>query len=100
MHFRTHVKEENRGKWDMTNTHDGMVEHDMHVGELLKLIDDLGIANDTVVQVFDRQRSALQHLAGCWYDAFPQRKKLELGRCLSSAVLSFAGLDKFPRGNA
>jgi arylsulfatase len=27
-----------------------MVEHDMHVGELLKLIDDLGLANDTLVQ--------------------------------------------------
>ena len=27
-----------------------MVEHDLHVGQLLKLIDDLGIANDTVVQ--------------------------------------------------
>jgi arylsulfatase len=26
-----------------------MVEHDMHVGELLKLLDDLGIANDTIV---------------------------------------------------
>ena len=27
-----------------------MVEHDMHVGELLKLIDDLGLANNTIVQ--------------------------------------------------
>ena len=27
-----------------------MVEHDMHVGELLKLIDDLGIADNTIVQ--------------------------------------------------
>jgi len=26
-----------------------MVEHDSHVGELLKLVDELGIANDTVV---------------------------------------------------
>jgi len=26
------------------------VEHDMHVGELLKLLDDLGIVNDTIVQ--------------------------------------------------
>jgi arylsulfatase len=29
---------------------DGMVEQDMHVGELLKLIDELGLANDTIVQ--------------------------------------------------
>src|SRR5690606_14637328 len=29
--------------------YDGMVEHDMHVGELLDLLDELGIADDTVV---------------------------------------------------
>jgi arylsulfatase len=27
-----------------------MIEHDMHVGELLKLLDDLGIAENTIVQ--------------------------------------------------
>jgi arylsulfatase len=50
MHFRTHVKEENRGKSGQDEYSDGMVEHDLHVGELLKLIDELGIANDTIVQ--------------------------------------------------
>jgi arylsulfatase len=49
MHFRTHVKAENRGKSGQDEYSDGMVEHDGHVGELLKLIDDLGIANDTIV---------------------------------------------------
>jgi hypothetical protein len=29
--------------------HDGMVEHDIHVGELLKLLDDLGLAESTIV---------------------------------------------------
>ena len=29
--------------------HDGMVEHDMHVGELLDLLDELGIAENTIV---------------------------------------------------
>ena len=28
---------------------DGMIEHDGHVGKLLKALDDLGIANDTIV---------------------------------------------------
>ena len=28
---------------------DGMVEHDMHVGQLLKMLDDLGIVNNTIV---------------------------------------------------
>jgi len=49
MHFRTHVKKEHRGISGQDEYSDGMVEHDMHVGELLKLLDDLGIANDTIV---------------------------------------------------
>ena len=49
MHFRTHVKKELRGISGQDEYSDGMVEHDRHVGELLKLIDDLGIANDTIV---------------------------------------------------
>jgi arylsulfatase len=51
MHFRTHVKEENTGISGPSGNeyHDGMVEHDMHVGELLDLLDELGIADNTVV---------------------------------------------------
>ena len=49
MHFRTHVKAANRGKSGQDEYSDGMVEHDMHVGELLKVIDDLGLAQDTIV---------------------------------------------------
>jgi len=49
MHFRTHVKAENRGISGQDEYSDGMVEHDRHVGELLKLVDDLGIANNTIV---------------------------------------------------
>jgi arylsulfatase len=50
MHFRTHVKAENRGISGQDEYSDGMVEHDMHVGILLKAIDELGLANDTIVQ--------------------------------------------------
>lgn len=49
MHFRTHVKAEHRGLSGQDEYSDGMVEHDGHVGELLKLIDDLGIADDTII---------------------------------------------------
>jgi arylsulfatase len=45
MHFRTHVKAEHRGISGQDEYSDGMVEHDMQVGELLKLL-----ANDTIVQ--------------------------------------------------
>ena len=50
MHFRTHVKPELRGVSGEDEYSDGMVEHDMHVGQLLKVIDDLGLTNDTLVQ--------------------------------------------------
>ena len=52
MHFRTHVKPEHIGISGKSGDeyHDGMVEHDMHVGELLTLLDELGIADNTVVQ--------------------------------------------------
>jgi arylsulfatase A-like enzyme len=51
MHFRTHVKEDNKGISGPSGNeyHDGMVEHDRQVGELLKLVDDLGIADNTIV---------------------------------------------------
>lgn len=50
MHFRTHVKSENIGLSGQDEYGDGMVEHDLHVGQLLKLIDDLGLADNTIVQ--------------------------------------------------
>ena len=49
MHFRTHVKEANRGKSGQDEYSDGMVEHDGHVGDLLKTIEELGIGDDTLV---------------------------------------------------
>ncbi|RLD79806.1 MAG: arylsulfatase [Bacteroidetes bacterium] len=49
MHFRTHVKDENRGISGQDEYSDGMVEHDMQVGELLDLLDELGITDNTIV---------------------------------------------------
>jgi arylsulfatase len=49
MHFRTHVKEEMRGISGQDEYADGMVEHDMHIGKFLKLLDELGIAANTIV---------------------------------------------------
>jgi arylsulfatase len=48
MHFRTHVKEDMRHPGNDEYT-DGMIEHDMHVGQLLDLLDELGIADNTIV---------------------------------------------------
>ena len=49
MHFRTHVKPELRGISGQDEYSDGMVEHDMHIGKFLKLLDELKIADNTIV---------------------------------------------------
>ncbi|MCA9951140.1 MAG: arylsulfatase [Anaerolineales bacterium] len=50
MHFRTHIPEEAHGLSGQGFYNDAMVLHDMAVGQLLDLLDELGIANDTIVQ--------------------------------------------------
>jgi len=49
MHFRTHVPESYRGRSGLNFYADGMIQHDDHVGQILKKIDDLGMTNDTIV---------------------------------------------------
>jgi arylsulfatase len=49
MHVWTHLKKESEGKTGLGLYPDGMVETDGHVGQLLKLLDDLKIADDTIV---------------------------------------------------
>jgi len=49
MHFYTHLKDESAGVTGLGIFADGMVEHDGHVGQVLDLLDDLGIAENTIV---------------------------------------------------
>jgi arylsulfatase A-like enzyme len=52
MHLRTHVRPEHRDKPGFTartEYADGMIEHDGTVGSLLKKLDDLGTANNTIL---------------------------------------------------
>ena len=51
MHFRTHTKPESigqAGRWQ-SPYHDTMIDHDKNVGQVLKVLDDLGIADNTFV---------------------------------------------------
>jgi len=51
MHFRTHPKPESigqSGRWQ-SEYHDTMIDHDKLVGSLLDLLDELGIADNTIV---------------------------------------------------
>lgn len=49
MHFRTHVADKHRGKSGQGEYNDAMVAHDEHIGEMLNKLDELGIADDTIV---------------------------------------------------
>jgi arylsulfatase len=48
MHFRTHVKDDMRNKGNDEYT-DGMIEHDMHVGQLLDYLEELGVDENTII---------------------------------------------------
>ena len=51
MHLFTHTKPSSlgqAGRWQ-SPYHDTMIDHDKHVGELLDLLDELGIADNTIV---------------------------------------------------
>jgi arylsulfatase len=49
MHVWTHLKPASQGKTGLGTYPDGMVELDGYVGQLLKKLDDLGVANNTIV---------------------------------------------------
>ncbi len=49
MHIWTHLKKESEGATGLGIYPDGMVEHDAHVGQLLNKLDELGIAENTIV---------------------------------------------------
>ena len=49
MHVWTHLQDSAKGKTGLGVYPDGMVEHDNHVGQLLDKLDELGIADNTIV---------------------------------------------------
>jgi arylsulfatase len=49
MHIWTHLKKESKGKTGLGVYADGMVEHDGHVGQVLDKLDELGLADNTIV---------------------------------------------------
>ncbi len=80
----THTKKESlgqAGRWQ-SPYHDTMIDHDKNVGQMLDLLDELGIADEHLRDVLDRQRPAPELLAGRRHDAVPQREEHQLGRRL------------------
>ena len=49
MHFRTHCAEKHKGKSGQGDYNDVMVAHDENIGTMLQKLDELGIAEETIV---------------------------------------------------
>ncbi|WIY26100.1 arylsulfatase [Parasedimentitalea psychrophila] len=49
MHVITRLKEESQGVTGLGIYADGMAEHDLHVGQLLDKVDELGVSDNTII---------------------------------------------------
>src|ERR1700743_1234394 len=86
MHIWTHLKPESKGKTGLGVYPDGMVELDGYVGQLLDKLEELGVADDTVVCLHPRPRRRSDVLAGRRRDALPRREGHQLGGRLARAL--------------
>ena len=86
MHFRVHVSEERRAMAnEAAGKHvdeyaAGMIEHDMHVGQFLDLLDELGIADETLVFYSTDNGPHMNTWPDAGVVAIPGRKEHQLGR--------------------
>ena len=82
MHFRTHCAEKHKGKsGGQGDYNDVVVAHNENIGVMLAKLDRYDR------HVLDRQRPALQQLAGCRDHPLSQREEHQLGRRLAGADL-------------
>jgi arylsulfatase len=92
MHLRTHVRPEHRGKYTHGDSEyiDGMIEHDQTIGKILKALDDLGIADNTlVVYTTDNGPHMNTWPDGAMTPSVPRRTPT--GKVPSACRASFAG---------
>ena len=82
------------GRWQ-SPYHDTMIDHDKNVGQMLDLLDELGIADDTFVMYSTDNGPHMNSLAGRRHDAVPQREEHQLGgRLPRSDAGALAGQDR------
>ena len=95
MHFRTHVAAKNIGKSGQDPYSDRMVVHDEQIGQMLNKLDELGIADNTIVMYSTDNGPRERHLAGRRQHPVPRPEGHQLGRRLARAVLhALAGQDQ------
>jgi arylsulfatase len=85
MHFRTHIADKDRGISGQDEYSDGMVLHDRAIGQFLKKLDDLGIADNTLVfsSTDNGPTKTLGRMRGPHRSA--AREEYQLGRRLARA---------------
>ena len=81
MHLYTHLKPGSKGQAGLWQSeyHDAMIDHDKNVGTVLDVLDELGIADDTIVIYSTDNGPAPQHVARRRHHALPQREGHQLG---------------------
>ncbi len=90
MHIWTHLKKESEGKTGLGVYPDGMVEHDGHVGKLLDKLDELGIADNTIVMYSTDNGAEVMS----WPDGGQRRsaaKRTQTSRVAGACRAPFAG---------
>ena len=85
MHVFTHLKEESEGVTGLGVYADGMVEHDKHVGMLLDKLDELGIADNTIVMYSTDNGAEVFTWPDGGSTIFKGEKEYDLGRWFSRA---------------
>ena len=86
MHFRTHLADKNRGKSGQDDYSDRMVTHDEQIGEILNKVDELGIADNTIVMYStDNGPENDTWPDGANY-AVPQPERHQLGRRMACSM--------------
>ena len=93
MHFRTHVKPESVGQSGrfQSEYHDAMIDHDKNVGTVLKAIDDLGIADNTIVMYSTDNGPHMNSWPDAAMTPFRSRRRTPTGKALSACPRWFAG---------
>ena len=96
MHAFTHTKPESLGQAGLWQSeyHDTMIDHDKNVGTVLDVLDELGIADDTIVIYSTDNGPHRNSLARRGHHAVPQREEHQLGGRLPGA-----GVDPLARKN-
>ena len=83
--------EKHKGKSGQGDYNDVMVAHDENVGRMLDKLDELGIADNTIVMYSTDNGVALQHLAGCRHHAVPVARRTPTGKAAGACRRSSAG---------